>query len=248
MLARLKPELRSERPLIRRVRGAASRMGLRLGLRAWRRVVSAPISRLYHYDLIFRTGNFRSLTWLGVPIWQNQVDLWTIQETISEIRPGLLIETGTDFGGSARFYGDLMTLLGFGRVITIDIAEPDELDHPLVEFLHGSSTDPEILAKVREAVDETDGPVMVILDGNHSEAHVAEELELYGPLVTPGSVLLSQDGIIDQMRLFRDSRPGPLGANAAFLERHPEFEFDAERNGRFGLTQHPLGWMRRRPT
>lgn len=244
MLARLKPELRNERPRIRSVRGAASRMGLR----AWRRFASGPVSHLYHYDLIFRTGNFRSLNWLGVPIWQNPVDLWTIQETISEIRPGLLIETGTDYGGSARFYADLMSLLGFGRVITIDIAQPEELDHPLVQFLHGSSTDPTILEQVRQAVDETDGPVMVILDGNHSESHVAEELELYGPLVTPGSVLLSQDGIIDQMGIFRDSRPGPLGANADFLERHPEFEFDEERTARYGLTQHPLGWMRRRST
>jgi cephalosporin hydroxylase len=67
-------------------------------------------------------------------------------------------------------------------------------------------------------------------------------------LVTPGSFLLSQDGIIDQMRSFRDSRPGPLEANRSFLAAHPEFEYDRERNERYGLTHHPLGWMRRRAT
>ena len=49
------------------------------------------------------------------------LDLWTIQETISEVRPALLIETGTHRGGSALFYAQLMDLLGTGRVLTIDI-------------------------------------------------------------------------------------------------------------------------------
>jgi cephalosporin hydroxylase len=87
---------------------------------------------------------------------------------------------------------------------------------------------------------------MVILDGNHARDHVAQELELYAPLVTPGSLLLSQDGVIDELEIFRDSRPGPLPANRKFLEQHPEFEYDRERNERFLLTHHPLGWMRRR--
>jgi cephalosporin hydroxylase len=65
-------------------------------------------------------------------------------------------------------------------------------------------------------------------------------------MVTPGSLLLSQDGIIDQFGIFSDTRPGPLGANRDFLARHPEFEYDRERNERFTLTQHPLGWMRRK--
>ena len=87
---------------------------------------------------------------------------------------------------------------------------------------------------------------MVILDGDHSKANVARELELYAPLVTPGSYLLSQDGIHDQFWYFRDSRPGPLGANRAFLASNPEFEHDRERNERSLFTQHPVGWIRRR--
>ena len=213
----------------------------------WDRTGSRPVATLYHHDLIYKTGNFRSLTWLGVPIWQNVLDLWTIQEAISSVRPGLLVETGTDRGGSALFYANLMDLLGEGRVMTIDIARNHDLDHPRIEFLHGSSTDPKIVDQVREVAARSSGPVMVILDGNHAREHVARELELYGPLVTPGSLLLSQDGVIDEFRIFRDSRPGPLGANRDFLSRHPEFEHDRELNERFRLTQHPLGWMRRRP-
>jgi cephalosporin hydroxylase len=204
------------------------------------------VARLYHRDLIYKTGNFASTSWLEVPIWQNVLDLWTIQETISEVRPALLIETGTHRGGSALFYANLMDLLDTGRVVTIDVVDVHQLKHPRVTFLHGSSTDPATVEEVRKAVSATEGPVMVILDGNHDRDHVARELELYAPFVTPGSYLLSQDGIIDRVGLFRDSRPGPLEANRVFLATHPEFEHDRERNERFRLTHHPLGWMRRR--
>ncbi len=193
-----------------------------------------------------KTKHFGEITWVNEPVWQNPLDLWTIQETICEIRPALLIEIGTHRGGSALFFAHLMDLLGSGRVMTIDIVKKHELEHPRIEFVIGSSTDDETVEGVRKAAAVADGPVMVILDGLHDRDHVARELELYGPLVTPGSLLLSQDGIIDELGMFRDSRPGPLGANRDFLERHPEFEYDGERNEQFLLTDHPLGWMRRR--
>jgi cephalosporin hydroxylase len=215
-------------------------------LKLWGKTGSGVAARAFHQDLIVKTGNFANTTWLGQPIWQNVLDLWTIQETIAEIKPALLIETGTNRGGSALFYAHLMDLLGTGRIVTVDIVKLHELEHPRVEFLIGSSTDDDIVEKVRKAAADADGPVMVILDGLHDGPHVAKELELYAPLVTPGSVLLSQDGIIDQLGMFADSRPGPLPANEAFLESHPEFEYDSERNEKFLLTHHPLGWLRRR--
>jgi cephalosporin hydroxylase len=215
-------------------------------LRAWRRTGRRAAAHMFQQDLVVKTGNFANTTWLGQPIWQNILDLWTIQETISEIRPALLIETGTNRGGSAVFYAQLMDMLGVGRVLTIDIVKLHELDHPRIDFVLGSSTDPEVVEQARAAAAAADGPVMVILDGDHSRDHVAQELELYAPLVTPGSLLLSQDGVIDTLYLFSDTRPGPLPANRAFLERHPEFEHDRERNERFVITHHPLGWMRRK--
>jgi cephalosporin hydroxylase len=228
--------------VLSRLRGPA----LTRWLKIWGRTGRRPATRAFHQDLIVKTGNFAHTTWVGQPIWQNVLDLWTIQETISEIRPALLIETGTNRGGSALFYAHLMDLLGTGRIVTIDIVKLHELEHPRVDFLIGSSTDAAIVEQVREAAAAADGPVMVILDGLHDCDHVAQELELYAPLVTPGSFLLSQDGIIDELGMFADSRPGPLPANRDFLARHPEFEYDAERNERFLLSHHPLGWLRRR--
>jgi cephalosporin hydroxylase len=239
----LQGEQPRSRTLRNRIRGAA----LRRLLKGWHRTGGRVVARLFHNDIIYATGNFGTTSWAGVPIWQNVLDLWTIQETISEIKPALLIETGTNRGGSATFYAHLMDLLGNGRVLTIDIEKFHELDHPRIDFLLGSSTAPAIVEQVRQAAAAADGPVMVILDGNHARDHVAQELELYAPLVTPGSLLLSQDGVIDKLALFGDTRPGPLQANRDFLARHPEFEHDRERNERFLLTHHPVGWLRRRP-
>jgi cephalosporin hydroxylase len=228
------------------LRERARRSLLHLWFKFLARVLRRPVTRLFHQDLTAKTSNFGDTTWAGQPIWQNVLDLWVIQEAISELRPALLIETGTNRGGSALFYAHLMDILGTGRVVTIDIVKLHELEHPRIEFLIGSSTDPDVVGRVREAASAADGPVMVILDGNHDRDHVARELELYAPLVTPGSLLLSQDGIIDQLEMFRDSRPGPLPANEAFLSAHPEFEHDRARNERFLATHHPVGWLKRR--
>src|SRR5436309_2948571 len=137
---------------------------LRRLLGFWARTGRAPAGRLFLIDLIARTENFNRTNWLGTPVWQNILDLWTIQETIAEVRPALLIETGTNRGGSALFYAQLMDLMGNGEVLTIDIEELHELDHPRIEFLLGSSTDDAVLARVRERAAAADGPVMVILD------------------------------------------------------------------------------------
>jgi cephalosporin hydroxylase len=210
------------------------------------RLTEAQRGAFFH-DLISHTRNFSHVKWLGHPIWQNVLDLWTIQETISEIRPALLVETGTNRGGSALFFAHLFDLMGQGRVVTVDVMKLHELSHPRVRFLIGSSTSDEVVREVRAEAAAASGPVMVILDSDHAAAHVAQELELYSPLVTPGSYLLVQDGVIDVIDAFRKIRPGPLAAIEAFLPRHAEFELDAARCERFLISHHPKGWLRRKP-
>jgi cephalosporin hydroxylase len=197
-------------------------------------------------DLIIKTQNFGQVKWLGHPIWQNILDLWTIQETIGEVQPALLIECGTHRGGSALFYAHLFELLGKGRVVTIDVESMHQLSHARIRFLIGSSTDLAIVRVVRDEVAQSAGPIFVILDSNHAADHVFREMELYGPLVTPGSYLLVQDGIMDLMDILRGPGPGPLAAIQKFLPQHPEFEVDMEKCGRFLITHHPMGWLRRR--
>ena len=206
-----------------------------------------PIVRpLFFHDLIYRTKNFDTISWGGQPIRQNVLDLWTIQETIAEVRPELLIECGTNRGGSSLFYANLFDLMDYGEVVSIDVSRYHNLTHPRVTYLIGSSVAEHILAKVRQRVAACTGPVLVILDRDHSRDHVRRELECYSPFVTPGSYCLVQDGVIDRISVFRCGRPGPLPAIEEFLGSTTDFELDAERSERFLITHHPKGWLRRK--
>jgi cephalosporin hydroxylase len=199
----------------------------------------------FFQELIRKTDNYGDVTWLGQPVWQNVLDLWSLQEAIAEIEPAVLLETGTNRGGSALFYANLFDLLGRGRVVTVDIESMHSLEHPRVDFLIGSSIDEEILATMRSAAEAADGPVMVVLDSDHSAAHVLNELRAYGPLVTPGSMMLVQDGVIDTLPMFSGYRPGPLAAIEAYLTEVPGFGIDTRFDRRFLVTHHPSGWLRK---
>lgn len=149
-------------------------------------------------------------------------------------------------GGSAMFYANLFDLMGDGHVVTVDVTKMHELSHPRIEFLNGGSVDEPIMRRMRCAAQNAGGPTIVILDSNHSQHHVAAELEAYAPLVTSGSLLLVQDGIIDTLPLLKADRPGPLPAIKAFLAKYPEFRVDQRMNDRFLISHHPSGWLRRR--
>lgn len=209
--------------------------------------VRNAVARWFFTDLIRSTKNFNNVTWAGRPIWQNILDLWVIQETIFELQPAVILETGTNRGGSSFFYGQLLDLIGKGRVLTVDVDRLHDLKHPRVTCLIGSSVSEPILARMKVAAETADGPVLVILDSDHSAAHVRRELEAYSQLVTPDSYLLVQDGVIDTLPKFRKGRPGPLSAVHEFLRDHPEFEIDSDRCRRFPVTHHPDGWLRRKP-
>lgn len=223
--------------------------------RRWARTKAAALPPLgsrtrlnntFMTDLIQKTDNFGDLTWLGHPIWQNPLDLWSLQEAIAEIKPGVILETGSNRGGSALFYAHLFDLMGRGRVMTVDVESLHSLEHPRVDYLIGGSLDDAILARMRAAAEEADGPVMVVLDSDHSADHVLAEMRAYGPLVSSGSMMLVQDGVIDTLPLFTAFRPGPLTAIKAYLAEAPDFELDTRLDRRFLITHHPSGWLKRR--
>ena len=78
------------------------------------------VEKLFFHQLVTKTNNFGKSYWLGKPIWQNTFDLWIAQETIYEVKPSLIIECGTNRGGSAYFYAQLFDLMGTdGKVVSV---------------------------------------------------------------------------------------------------------------------------------
>lgn len=226
-----------------RLRAAARRLRDRTERTpAARRALVDAYTRFY-YGAGERT--WLSTTWRGVPVTKSPFDLWTYQEIVHELRPAVIVETGTLAGGSALFLADLLELAGGdGRVISVDVyAAPARPEHERITYVTGSSVDPDVVARVRDLVGDA-APVMVLLDSDHSAAHVAGELEAYHDLVTAGSYLVVEDGIVNGHPVEPGFGPGPTEALEPFLAAHPEFEHDP-RGDRFGMTFNPGGWLRR---
>jgi cephalosporin hydroxylase len=198
---------------------------------------------LYYSDHKRTIGN---TFWRGVQVSKCPLDLWIYQEILHERRPQVVVETGTFFGGSAYFMASIFDLLGSGRVITIDVKKrrPERLpQHPRIDYRHGSSVDPDVVAGVRESIRPGER-VMVVLDSNHHHEHVIGELHAYAPLVTEGDYLIVEDTNVNGHPLRPDFGPGPMEAVDDFLAECEEFEIDRTREKLY-LTFNPRGYLRR---
>ena len=204
-----------------------------------------------------------TFTWMGIPVIQMPEDLVRIQEVIHRIKPDLIVETGVAHGGSLIFYASLLKILGKGRVVGVDIeirphnrtAIEQHWLSDLITLVEGSSTDEEIVARVREeaAAAET---TLLILDSSHTREHVLAELEAYSELVSLGSYVIAMDGI---MAAVADTPRGqatwtddnPISAVEEFVSRHPEFVVEQpswrfnESDLRTNITYAPNGYLRR---
>jgi cephalosporin hydroxylase len=129
----------------------------RTGLKGW---LDNWAKQRFFTRLIKKTNNFDEVRWLGHPVWQNVLDLFTIQQVISDLRPDAIIETGTNRGGSSLFFAHLLDLLAHNqgaptladgspapapnpdaRIFTIDIQRLHSLAHPRITYQIGSSVD-----------------------------------------------------------------------------------------------------------
>lgn len=190
---------------------------------------------------------FDQVSWMGRPVWKNVMDAWIYQEIIYEVRPDVIVEIGSKFGGSTGYFADLLELLKNGVVVSIDIDRSEyDLRHERVIALTGKSSDPEILEQVEELCRGKNA--MVVQDGAHDKKQVMEDLVNYSKFVGEGSYFVVEDGIVDLFHEgdglgFRD--PGPLAAVEEFLSGNSDFESDLSKE-RYLLTYNPKGFLKRK--
>lgn len=193
--------------------------------------------------LSYHSGALQQTYWLGVPILKSPLDCWVYQELLWEQRPDVIIETGTDRGGSALFFATLCDLMGHGSVVTIDVRDSAAIRHPRVTRLVGDSTSPSILERVRETISGSES-VMVVLDSDHRAAHVGRELRCYRDFVTVGSYMVVEDTNVNGHPVLPEHGPGPFEAVHEFLADDPDFSIDKSRE-KFLLTYFPDGFLKR---
>jgi len=212
--------------------------------RLWMRL-TAP----YKYSYNFR--------WLGRPAIQFPQDLMAMQELIWDIRPEVIVETGVAHGGSVIFHASMLHLLGGpGEVIAVDIDIREhnrrEIEnHAMaqrISLIQGSSIDTDVVAQVRAKVAGRK-PVVVILDSNHTHAHVLEELKAYAPLVGRGSYLIVMDTLIEDVPGgFFPDRPWDKGNNPKtaveeFLKTTNRFVADEKIDAKISISVAPGGYL-----
>jgi len=177
--------------------------------------------------------------WCGVPIIRLPDDIITLQEIVFVEQPAAIIEVGIARGGGLVLDASLMQLVGLvPRVLGIDIAIYPHTHTAIrnspfsswIEMWQGDSTSEKAAEVVAKFIgtSPSDSKIVLILDSNHTEAHVLSELESLSPLLPVGSLILVADTLIEEFPAgYFENRPwdvgnNPLTALNKFLERHPE--------------------------
>jgi cephalosporin hydroxylase len=213
-----------------------------------------PGKRIFHFfsdKKIYTNFNVRTIymghqktTYRGIKAIKCPFDYVIYQMIISELKPDLVIEIGTHSGGGALYLADLLTVIGNGVVHTIDIAPiSDNLpaSHPRIKFF----------TKGWEGYDlkETEGfcKILVIEDGAHTYEHSIGAIKKFSPLVSVGSYLIVEDGILDELGMKKSYNGGPVRAIEEFLKINKDFVIDRERCDFFGknATFNVNGYLKR---
>lgn len=214
------------------------------------------VSRDFQYQYMF--------DWLGLPIIQDPQDICYLQEIIWETKPDVILECGIARGGSLILYTSLMNnYVNKNKkpfVIGIDIKiKKNNLKnikkHKLGKFIkliEGSSVDNKIFEKIKKLTDNMN--ILIILDSNHSESHVLEELKLYSTLLKKNNYIFVMDTGIEfaDPSTFRTKRPWSKGNNPYTavqkffkIKSNKKFVIENKYEKRFILTSSPNGLIKR---
>jgi cephalosporin hydroxylase len=166
--------------------------------------------------------------------------MWVYQEILYEKRPDLVIETGTSHGGSALYMAHIMDQLDHGSIITIDISSAETPPHARITYVHGSSIDPAIVDRIRGMA--SGKQTMVVLDSDHSAAHVLAELNAYANLVSVSQYLVVEDTNLSGHPVYKEYGPGPWEALQRFKNSDGRFKADRRRE-KYLFTFNPGGFL-----
>ena len=198
-------------------------------------------------------------SWLGVPIIRLPDDIVVMQELVWDYRPEVIVETGVARGGSVLLSASLQQLTGAPpRVLGIDVqilphTRTALAGHPQsagIDLFEADSTSREARTRVVEFVGDAQRAVLV-LDSNHTHAHVLGELRLLAPALPVGSFVLVADTLIEEFpRGHFSNRPwdrgdNPLTALREFLMENTDFGVDERWSRRGLLSEFRDGIIRR---
>ena len=171
---------------------------------------------------------------------------------INEIRPDLIIEIGTNYGGSCLYLGDILNNIGKGMVHTVDIQDETFLSnseekrglinrHPRIQrFLGGyQEYNLDYASSFKK--------IMLIDDGSHNYNDVLSVMNKFKDLISEDSYMIVEDGTVNWMGIEKNYDGGPLRAIEEFLPQNPQFEIDRKWCDFYGynVTFNPNGYLKK---
>lgn len=170
-------------------------------------------------------------TWMGVPTLKQPMDAWVYQEIIFEQRPDWIVEIGNHAGGSLLYLANLCDMVGHGSVLGVDIDRPEfspGIDHDRIHLVTGDA-----IATFPLVSKRVSGTVLVIEDSAHTYDHTLAVLRTYSQLVTVGSYLICEDGVMKEV----------ADALETFAVEQEELVADESRE--WPVTWNPGGFLKR---
>jgi cephalosporin hydroxylase len=170
---------------------------------------------LYHGHL--------KVTYRGIKAIKCPFDYVILQMIINEVRPDLIIEIGTNEGGTALYMADLLTINNInGQIHSIDIhsnALENIKSNPKIKLFTGGweSYDLNLTKDFKT--------ILVIEDAAHTYECTIGAIDKFAPVVSVGSYLIVEDGIVNNLNM-NHFNGGPLKALREFLPQHDEYIVD----------------------
>ncbi|HEX5446336.1 MAG TPA: CmcI family methyltransferase [Pirellulales bacterium] len=204
---------------------------------------------LEYHKWYYNTDVWKTTTWMGVACQKSPSDLWNYQEILFDLKPSLVIEFGTNYGGSALYFANVMRQIGQPfKVLSVDIShynlEPAARADSDILFVESSSTVPAIAERIQSLKSEYPGKIFAILDSAHTMDHVLNEMKLLRPILSAGDYLLVEDSMLNGHPVVPLWGPGPYEAIEAYEQEFPnDYTHDLARENKFGWTQAPYGYL-----
>jgi cephalosporin hydroxylase len=186
----------------------------------------------------------------GVAFLKNPFDIALYLQLLDRLRPRTVIEVGTNEGGSALWFADMIQALGLPpRVLSIDLDAKVGFTDPRIAFIKGDAR------RLGDALSlgllaGLAHPWLVTEDSSHYYDTSRGTLDFFHPHLHRGDYIVIEDGVVKFLpeegnRVYQD---GPNRAVEDFLRAHAEeYEIDRDLCDFYGtnVTWNPNSWLRR---
>lgn len=206
----------------------------------------------YEFNIDSISNGHQNTNYRGLKTIKCPFDYVMYQMIINEIKPDLIIEIGTAYGGSSLYLADLLNNIGNGIVHTIDITDEwfnsnnDDLknlvlNHTRIKRFLGGYQNYD-LKNV-----EGFNTIMLIDDGSHQYNDVKDTMNKFKDIISYNSYMIIEDGSLLWVGLEESFNGGPLKAIDEFISVNKNFTIDRKWCDFFGYnaTFNPNGYLKK---